>query len=77
MLVNGIVSIFFGENRTISFTCRASHFVDKLLTLENAMLLIPMPRFVLIELIVSDLWPFETAIVGNRQIDKLTDRQND
>ena len=31
------------------------------------MLPIPMPRFVVIELVVSDLWPFEAAI------DRLTD----
>ena len=29
------------------------------------MLPIPMPRFVVIELVVSDLWPFEAAMAGN------------
>ena len=29
------------------------------------MLSIPMPHFVAIELVVSDLWPFEAAIAGN------------
>ena len=29
------------------------------------MLPIPIPRFVVIELVVSDLWPFEVAIAGN------------
>ena len=37
------------------------------------MLPIPMPRFVVIELLVSELWPFEVAITGNRQ----TDRQHE
>ena len=32
---------------------------------ENAMLSIPMPRFVAIELVVSDLWPVKAAIMGN------------
>ena len=49
-------------------TFRASHFVDELLsriTSENATLPIPMLRFVVIELVVSDLWPFEAAVAGN------------
>ena len=49
-------------------TFQASRFVDKLLrriTSENAMLPIPLPRFVVIELVVSDLWLFEAAIAGN------------
>ena len=29
------------------------------------MLPIPLPRFVAIELVVSELWPFEVAIAGN------------
>ena len=29
------------------------------------MLPIPMPRFVVIELVVSDFWPFEATIAGN------------
>ena len=33
------------------------------------MLPILMPRFVVIEL---ELWPFEAAITGNRQTDRLT-----
>ena len=52
----------------ISVTFRASRFVDKLLssiTSENATFSIPMPRFVVIELVVSDLWPFEAAIAGH------------
>ena len=56
------------EHRTISVTFRASGFVDKLLsgiTLENATLPIPMPNFVVIEPVISDLWPFEAAIAGN------------
>ena len=32
---------------------------------ENATLPIPMPHFVVIELVVSDLWQFEAAIMGN------------
>ena len=42
------------------------------ITSENATLPIPMPRFVVIELVVSELWPFEAAIVGNRQTDRQT-----
>ena len=32
---------------------------------ENATLSIPMHHFVVIELVISDLWPFEAAIIGN------------
>ena len=62
MQVNGIVSTFSYENHTNSVTFQASRFVDKLLSRENATLPIPMPHFVAIELVVSELWPFE---VGN------------
>ena len=53
-------------------TFRVSRFVVKLLsriTSENATLPIPMPRCVVIEFVVSELWPFEAAIMGNRQTD--------
>ena len=62
MYVNSIVFIFPGENRTIFLTL---HFIDKLLSTivsENATLPIPMPCFVVIELVVSELWLFEVAI---------------
>ena len=29
-------------------------------------------RFVAIELVVSDLWPFEAAIAGNRRTNRLS-----
>ena len=32
---------------------------------ENATVPIPMSRFLVIELVVSNLWLFEAAIVGN------------
>ena len=54
-----VLSHIFCENRTISVTFRASRFVDKLLrriTSENATLPIPMPRFIVIGLVVSDQW---------------------
>ena len=57
--------IFWGENLV---TFQAIRFIDKLLsriTSENATFPIHMPHFVVIELVISDLWPFEAVILGN------------
>ena len=42
------------------------------ITSENATIPITMPRFVAIELVISDSWPFEAAIAGNRRTDRLS-----
>ena len=52
----------------ISVTFQVSHYVDMLLSRimsENAMLPIPLLPFVVIELVASELQPFEVAIAGN------------
>ena len=66
MHVNGIVFLK-SHHFHIHVDFQASRFVNKLLsriTLENAMLLVPMLRVVVIELVITELWPFEAAITG-------------
>ena len=54
----------------------ALHFVSKFLSKimsENATLPIPMPSFVVIQLVVSELWPFDRpSRVTDRQIHRQT-----